>query len=200
MNLNVREDENLWLEQARKGNDDAFASLVDAYQGPVFNLCYRMLDNREEAEDAAQETFLKAYRALNRYDSSRKFINWILAIASNHCIDRIRRRRLQLFSFDEVVPMEDQHVLQPEVAVYQNEFQQAVQELIAELDHKDRAAVVLRYWYDMSYDEIADSLDLTVSAVKSRLHRARKQLADSWMENEMVEQISQGTGHETSYI
>ncbi|MBN1264949.1 MAG: sigma-70 family RNA polymerase sigma factor [Anaerolineales bacterium] len=200
MNPTVREAENSWIEKARKGDDDAFANLVDAYQGPVFNLCYRMLGNREEAEDAAQETFLKAYRALNRYDSSRKFVNWILAIASNHCIDRIRRRRLQLFSFEDVVPLEDHKSTKPEAAVFESEYKKEVQELVGQLDQKDRAAVILRYWYDMSYDEIADSLDLTVSAVKSRLHRARKRMADCWMETQVVENISQGREHETSYI
>jgi len=200
MNSKAREAEKNWIEAARKGDDDAFTNIVDAYQGPVFNLCYRMLDNREEAEDAAQETFLKAYRALKRYDSSRKFVNWILAIASNHCIDRIRRRRLRLLSFEDTVPVEDHKSKQPEAAVYESEHQEEIQELVGHLDQKDRAAVILRYWYDMSYDEIAGSLDLTVSAVKSRLHRARKKLANHWMETNVVENISQGQGHETFYV
>ncbi len=176
MNPSVREEEITWLEKARKGDDDAFANLVDAYQGPVFNLCYRMLGNREEAEDAAQETFLKAYRALKQYDSSRKFVNWILAIGSNHCIDRIRRRKFNILSFDEVLPMADHKSPHPEAAVFEGEKKQAVQALLKNLEQKDRAAVVLRYWYEMSYDEIAGTLDLSVSAVKSRLHRAR----NSW--------------------
>ena len=73
-----------WIKRARQGDDDAFAMVVEAYQGPVFNLCYRMLGDSFEAEDAAQEVFLKAYRNLGRFDPERKFVNWILSIASNH--------------------------------------------------------------------------------------------------------------------
>lgn len=200
MKTTAREAEKVWLEQAIKGDDEAFGDLVDAYQGPVYNLCYRMLGNREEAEDAAQETFLKAYRALKRYDSSRKFINWILAIASNHCIDRIRKRRFHLMSFDDLVPIADRGNKHPEAAVFEGERQEAVQELLDNLEKKDRAAVVLKYWYDMSYDEIAGSLDLTVSAVKSRLHRARKHLAASWMEAQTPEMINKGRSHEASRV
>src|SRR3972149_11196700 len=84
--------EAVWIERARQGDDGAFANLVGAYQGPVYNLCYRLLGDGYEAEDAAQETFLKAYRNLGRYDPDRPFVNWLLKIASNHSIDRLRRR------------------------------------------------------------------------------------------------------------
>ena len=81
--------------RAQQGNDEAFTSLVERYQTPVYNLCYRMLGERTEAEDAAQEAFLRAYLNLKRYDPARSFKTWVLSIASNYCIDRLRRRRLQ---------------------------------------------------------------------------------------------------------
>ena len=86
--------ESEWLQQAIKGDDLAFSRLVEAYQRPVYNLCYRMMGNANDAEDAAQETFIRAYKALNRYDPSRKFSTWLLSIASNYCIDQHRRRKL----------------------------------------------------------------------------------------------------------
>ncbi|MGD8553352.1 MAG: sigma-70 family RNA polymerase sigma factor, partial [Anaerolineales bacterium] len=104
MTSQLRDREDEFIANARAGDDQAFQEVVNAFQGPVFNLCFRMLGNAQEAEDAAQETFLKAYRNMKRYDPNRKFLNWILSIASNHCIDRLRRRRLQLISLDELLP------------------------------------------------------------------------------------------------
>jgi RNA polymerase sigma-70 factor (ECF subfamily) len=178
--------EEKWLKQALRGNEDAFARLVESYQGPVYNLCHRMLGDPVEAEDAAQETFLKAYRSLGRFDMDRKFINWILTIASNHCVDRLRRRKISLISFEELLPstfMSDK-ASGPESSMMAQQEQDAIQVILKELSPKDRAAVVLKYWYEMSYEEIAESLSLSVSAVKSRLHRARRELASLWIERQ----------------
>lgn len=179
----MRDDEKRWIARARQGEDQAFSALVDAYQGPVYNLCFRMLGEAQEAEDAAQETFLKAYRNLKRYDPNRPFVNWILSIASNHCVDRIRRRRLHLVSYDEMPPSIDlsEDAAGPETALISAEREGRVRQILDALGSKDRAAVILFYWYDMSYQEIADTLSLTVSAVKSRLHRARKAMAQEWL-------------------
>ena len=93
--------ESVWIDDAQQGSDDAFARLVGAYQVPVYNLAYRMLGNASEAEDAAQETFLRAYRRLETYDSGYKFSSWILSIASHYCVDRLRRRRGNTLSMEE---------------------------------------------------------------------------------------------------
>lgn len=183
--MKAHPDEGLWLAAARTGDDDSFAMLVEAYQRPVYNLCYRMLGNAGDAEDAAQETFIRAYRALASYDTERKFSTWLLSIASNYCIDQHRRRRLQIFSLDGLpTPDLADDLPSLESQVTQSEHQARVQRLLAALPAVDRNAVILRYWYDYSYEEIAESLDLTVSAVKSRLHRARRDLAEVWLEGE----------------
>lgn len=175
-------EESLWIERATQGDDDAFAQIVESYQAPVYNLCYRMLGNREEAEDAAQETFLRAYRNLNRYDPKRKFVTWLLSIASHYCIDRLRRRRLKLVSLDDLLPRGERGASTPgaEVNVLQLENAEEIRSMLDGIGEKDRAAVVLRYWYDFSYEEIAESLSLSISAVKSRLHRTRREMADRW--------------------
>jgi RNA polymerase sigma-70 factor (ECF subfamily) len=98
---NIVTDEKTWIIQAQHGNDDAFTNLVETYQKPVYNLCYRMLGESEAAEDAAQETFLKAYQNLSRYDRERSFATWLLSIAAHYCIDRLRRRRFPSVSIDE---------------------------------------------------------------------------------------------------
>ncbi len=170
-----------WVEAAMEGDQDAFAELVYTYQDAVYNLCYRLLSERTEAEDAAQEAFLRAYLNLQRYDPSRSFKTWLLTIASNYCIDRLRRRRLTWLSIeDDPLPSlslsSDEP--EPEYASIIKEQSSALQGILDELNPDYRAAVVLRYWYDYSYSEIADILDTTESAIKSRLFRAHQILAD----------------------
>ncbi len=173
--------ESLWVQRTLAGDQQAFGELVQRYERDVFNLAYRMLNERGEAEDAAQEAFLRAYAHLERYDPTRPFKTWVLSIASNHCIDRIRRRRLTWLSLEEPLPPHPaltSDIPGPEEAALTNERNLLVQELLDALSPDYRVAVVLRYWYDLSYSEIADMLNTTESAIKSRLFRARQALAD----------------------
>lgn len=180
-------EEQIWLEQARKGDKIAFGKLVEAYQRPVYNLAYRMLSNPGEAEEAAQEAFIRAYTRLDSYNPAHKFSTWLLSITSNYCIDQLRKRRALLLSIDEPLPphpaLMSEQSKRPETQVVMDEQQKLVQSLLQELAPDYREAVVLRYWYDMSYDEIAEVMDTTVSAIKSRLFRARRQLAEVGMAN-----------------
>lgn len=176
--------------QARQGSDEAFTQLVERHQAHVYNLCYRMLGEAEAAEDAAQETFLRAYQNLYRYDRSRPFTTWLLSIGAHYCIDRLRRRKLPAFSMDEerddgtTFEFADPASLDPEAESVEREERDRLHRLLSKLDATDRAAVILRYWYDCSEVEIAQSLKLTVSAVKSRLHRSRRALAGLWQEED----------------
>ena len=186
-----------WLAKAQRGDDEAFSRLVEVYQRPVHNLCYRMLGNTNDAEDAAQETFIRAYKALKRYDPSRKFSTWLLTIASNYCIDQHRRRKLPTFSYDSM-PVPDISDKNPGLdrQLVEGENKEKVMALLDELNPKDRSAVILRYWYDYSYDEIAKSLSLSNSAVKSRLHRARRELAAVWLEMQQESTAPKRIHHE----
>jgi RNA polymerase sigma-70 factor (ECF subfamily) len=181
-------DEKAWVLQAQQGSDEAFTNLVETYQKPVYNLCYRMVGEPEEAEDAAQETFLRAYQNLHRYDPSRSFGTWILSIAAHYCIDRLRKRKFAMFSMDaenedgSSFELPDPASPDPEVESVKQEERDRLHLLLKDLDATDRAAVIMRYWYDFSEVEIAKSLKLTVSAVKSRLHRSRRALAGMWQE------------------
>ena len=171
------EEEKVWIQRALAGDQEAFACLVRAYQTAVYNLAYRMLGNEAEAEDAAQETFLKAYTRLKTYDSGRKFSSWLLAIASHHCIDRLRQRRFAL-SLDELPPWRWlSSSSRPEEVVIRSQERDEVRQLLDQLPPHYRAAVILRYWHDLSYREIAEATDTTESSVKSTLHRARRMLA-----------------------
>lgn len=173
------------------GDQEAFGELVELYQRPVYNLTYRMLGEAGEAEDAAQEAFLRAYQHMDRYDNTRPFKTWLLSIASNYCIDRLRKRRLTWLSLEEPLPPHPSLTsaeAEPEDAALSGERHAAIQTMLTELAPEYRAAVVLRYWYDMSYTEIAEMLETTESAIKSRLFRARQSLAEK-MEGESINRL-----------
>jgi RNA polymerase sigma-70 factor (ECF subfamily) len=171
------EEETAWIQRTLAGDQAAFACLVEAYQTAVYNLAYRMLGDAAEAEDAAQETFLRAYTRLGTYDPDRKFSSWLLAITSHHCIDCLRRRRFAL-SLDELPPWRwPAGSSRPEETVIRGEERDEVRQLLDQLPPHYRATVILRYWYDLSYQEIAEAMETTESAVKSTLYRARRMLA-----------------------
>ncbi|RME58585.1 MAG: sigma-70 family RNA polymerase sigma factor [Caldilineae bacterium] len=182
----MKDEELVWLEQARSGDPAAFGKLVEAYQKPVYNLTYRMLGNPEEAEDAAQETFLRAYTRLHQYNPAHKFSTWLFSIANHHCIDRLRRRRLN------VTPIEDSPLVytleserpRPEERLLAAEEAREIQALIDKLEPEYRTPLVLRYWHDCSYQEIADIMEISLAAVKSRLFRARQKLAQIYEESQ----------------
>lgn len=170
-----------WLNLAQRGDRAAFARLVQAYQGPVYNLCYRMLGNAVEAEDATQETFLRVYMKLNTYSQEHKLSSWILSIASHYCIDRLRRRRGETISLDEepLAAALPARQAGPEESALSAEARDAVRGAVDKLDPAYRVPLILRYWHDLSYAEIAEVMGLTVQAVKSRLHRARLQMFEA---------------------
>jgi len=177
--LIVEAQERLWLDQARSGDQAAFAKLVEAYQRPVYNLAYRMLGNAAEAEEATQETFVRTYTKLHTYQPDRKLVSWVLSIASHYCIDRLRRRRINWLSLDDelvasVLPSRQPN---PEEFALRREARDEIQDCIATLEPAYRTPLILRYWHGLSYEEIAEVMGISVSAVKSRLHRARLQIA-----------------------
>ncbi len=183
--LEVQVEETEWALAAQNGDQWAFTNLIQRYERAVYNLCYRMLGNPNAAEDAAQEAFLRAYKAIHRYDPGRKFSTWVLSIASNYCIDQLRKKRLLTLSFDEMPYLDvSEKKPGPEGQLLIGERQDEVRRLLGQLSDTDRAAIIMRYWYDFSYDEIGEILSLTNSAVKSRLHRARRTLAEAWDEHE----------------
>lgn len=169
-----------WLAQARGGDQGAFARLVEAYQGPVYNLAYRMLGNVGEAEDATQETFVRMYTKLHTFQPDRKLSSWVFSIASHYCIDRLRRRRGDWLSLDDepVAAVVPSRLRGPEEDALRGEVRDEVQQMVNRLAPAYRVPLLLRYWYDLSYAEIAEVMGLSVQAVKSRLHRARLQIQE----------------------
>ncbi len=176
-----------WLHLAQQKDEQAFSHLVELYQRPVYNLCYRMLGNAEDAEDAAQESFWRAYQAIHRYDAQRSFITWLLSIAAHHCIDLQRKRHLPILDVDLLTDMDAPDAAPgPEKMLGTKQDQEHVERLLSKLKEQDRIVIVLRYWQELSEEEIAKTLSLSIPAIKSRLHRARRQLAEIWQEMQPV--------------
>ncbi|MCC6801955.1 MAG: sigma-70 family RNA polymerase sigma factor [Anaerolineae bacterium] len=169
------------VARALEGDQEAFTDLVVDYNRAVYNLTYRMLGDTVEAEDAAQEAFLRAYRNLDRYDQQRSFKTWVLSIASHYCIDVIRKRRMSWLSLDDFLPGEVMAAVESrsvEELAMDGERGRTVQELLKLLKPDERAIIILRYWNDLSYEEIAEMLHTNVGVIKSRLFRARQAFAN----------------------
>ncbi|HET8629488.1 MAG TPA: sigma-70 family RNA polymerase sigma factor [Thermomicrobiales bacterium] len=159
-----------------QGDVDAFAALAERYKRPVYNLAYRMLGNAADAEDAAQETFVRAYTRLNTYQPGGRFGAWLLAITSHWCIDFLRRRRtisLEAVQASLTLPSTGDH---PEDLALRAEGRDEVQCWLAALPEPYRLVLVLRYWHELSYNEISEAIGQPVSTVRMRLFRARQSL------------------------
>jgi len=169
---------------ARNGDRRAFAELVELYKDKIYHLAYRMLGNRQEAEDIVQETFMRLYSNLHRYDDTQKFSTWIFRIGTNLCIDRLRKRKLTYSLDAEVTDGEgndyyammssDEHT--PEKQVIVSETQRHIRKVIDDMPEKYKSIIVLRYLQDLSLQEISDVLDLPITTIKTRLHRGREYL------------------------
>jgi RNA polymerase sigma-70 factor (ECF subfamily) len=167
---------------SRTSDFRAFEELVARYQRRVFGLCYRLLGRYHDAEDASQEAFLRAYRSLSLYDPARPFDRWLLTIAANCCVSMLRRRRPKPVEVtDESTEGKVRSVTSPPDPVKEaegKEFAQAVARAIAGLEDIFRLPFVLFHQEEMSYEDIAQALNLPLGTVKSRVHRARAQLYD----------------------
>jgi len=162
--------------RARQGDTEAFDRLVARYYRRVYTLCLSLLEDPDEAEEATQEAFWRAYRNLKGYDPSRSFRTWLLSIAAHHAIDRLRRRRARA-PWREALPAADPS---PEEHLLAQEERERIRRLVGQLPPLERALILLRYWEGASYREMAQALRLSESAVKSRLFRARRALAQAY--------------------
>lgn len=166
-----------WIDQAVRGDRAAFGQLMHRYAGAVYNLAYRMLGNAEDAEDASQEIFLRAYTRLDSFDRARKFSTWLLSIGSNYCIDRLRRRKFAWLTLDDAAYELPSTEPGPERSALRHERRDRVQQALQQLPDHYRLVTLLRYWNDLSYEEIGRVTGLPESTIKTRLHRARHMLA-----------------------
>jgi len=180
-------DESVLLAQAREGDTRAFAELVRRYEGKIFRLAQHITQNREDAEDVLQETFMKAYEHLDQFKGDSKFYTWIVRIAVNQALMKLRRRKTdKSVSLDEQIDTGEDTVVReiaawgedPEQHFSREELGQILDTAIQSLEPPYRSVFVLRDIEEMSTEETAEALGLSVPAVKSRLLRARLQLRE----------------------
>ncbi|NLY43700.1 MAG: sigma-70 family RNA polymerase sigma factor [Clostridiaceae bacterium] len=165
------------IRQCLKGNKDAFAEIVTRYKKLVYTIVLRMINDKEEANDVAQEVFIKLYRSLDRYDPRYKFSTWAVKITSNYCLDILRKKKVETTSVDDMI-YEPGHNDSPESAYLKLEQKKRIEEAINSLPDKYKLPIILFHQHGYSYEEICEILDEPLSIVKNRLHRARHMLRE----------------------
>lgn len=169
------------IRRCKRGEEEAFAEILTRYRGAIYNLCYRMTRNPEDARDLGQEVFIKVFSLLDRFDENYAFSSWLFRIATNHCIDHLRRNRLRFLSLDGGVGQDgEEYEIQlpsggpePDTVLQRKEALARLDEVIGQLPPHYRAITLLRHDQQLSYDEIAEVLHLPLGTVKARIHRAR---------------------------
>lgn len=175
---------------ALEGDESAFSELLERFRRPVFSLIYRMIGDREQAEDLAQESFVKAFNNLDSYNPTYRFSSWLFKIANNHAIDHLRRARLSTVSIhgsphaastereEETRIVLESHGESPEQEMLALELGSEIEAAIAQLRPDYRTAVILRHIENRPYEEIAEIMEVPIGTVKTFLHRARAELRE----------------------
>ena len=176
------------VQESCSGNQDAFGELVRRYKNLVYSVVLRMVNQPEDANDLAQEVFIKIYRNLDKYSPAYQFSTWVIRIATNTVIDFRRKKRLDAVSMDEMV-VEVAGNDNPEEWVAQKEKRAELEEAVASLPEMYRLPIVLYHMEDMSYQEIASALQIPLSKVKNRIFRGRKLLKDRLLQKKEGEEV-----------
>ena len=180
----MREEDRALIDRAKQGDEAAYRVLLKKYERAVFNICLRMVRNREEAEDLAQEAFTKVFAMLDRYNPAFAFSNWLFKITSNLCIDSIRKRRIDTLPMDAPVEGEKGTYARqyqspdddPETLLVTGQRMKLLSDAVDNLPPHYRVMILLRHQENLSYEEIAECLEVPLGTVKARIHRAREML------------------------
>jgi RNA polymerase sigma-70 factor (ECF subfamily) len=167
-------DDETLVQRCLQGDHGAFGELVSRYERPLFNAALRMLRDREEARDATQNAFVKAWQHLDQFDRSRRFFSWLYRIALNESLNRATRRK-------KSEPLDERLVdrgMSPAEGAERSEQSLLIERAVDQLSESYREVIVLRHWLDLSYEEIAEALHVPAKTVKSRLFSARARLGE----------------------
>jgi len=173
-----KKEDQYYIEAVRKGNVQAFSFLVEKYQKLIYTLALKLLKRPEDAEEMAQDTFIKAYQKLDTYEGKSKFSTWLYSITYNACISELRKRRIEFKS------IEDQRITEQDEMKMYDYYREAKKEdqekylnlALGKLPEDDQVLVTLYYYENQSMDEISEITGLTVSNIKVKIHRARKKM------------------------
>ncbi len=170
------------IHQINNGNEKAFTELIERYQNKVYNTAYRILGNHEDALDLAQESFIRIYKNLNKFQGKSSFSTWLFRITTNLCRDELRKRKRKLVIQEENFSNIYQEEENPEKISLSRELNSLIQEKIDSLVPEQKVVFTLREFQGLSYQEIADILEVSMGTVKSRLSRARQALREDLFE------------------
>jgi len=179
-----REEDSRLIQDAIRGNDLAYKHLMEKYHDPIFNFIFRMVHDREQVEDLTQEAFIKAFASLKSFNEEYAFSTWLYKIATNNCIDYIRKRKLQMYSIDKPIESKDSDFTfelpddsyEADRDLIDTQRASFLRKAIDELPEKYRRVIQLRHVEEKSYEEIADLLELPIGTVKAHIFRAREML------------------------
>jgi RNA polymerase sigma-70 factor (ECF subfamily) len=176
------------IDMAVGGDDKAYAKLLQRYRRPVYMMVLKMVRNVDDAEDLMMESFSKAFRSLHKFKKDYTFSTWLFRIATNNSIDYIRRRKLHTLSIENTwtdddgqsvsIDVEDSGVLNPQDEAIKAQKEEIIQAFVSMLPSKYQKLVRLRYFHELSYEEIAEELEAPLGTVKAQLHRARELMYD----------------------
>jgi len=168
-----------WVEQCRNGQASVYAKVVKALQPKVLGFLYRMTQNRELAEDIGQETFLRAFRLLDRYDRKKAaFATWLFTLARNLCLDELRKNRIRSVGLEEAAELPADSNANPHRAVQEEEWEQRIAAAVGRLEPEYREIFILREYQNLPLEEIAQIAGYPLGTIKSRLHRSRLRLQE----------------------
>lgn len=185
-------DEQILLKKSQEGDIHAFEQLIESYQKRVFNIAYRIIGSYDDANELAQEVFIKVYRSLVKFKGQSTFSTWIYSITKNVCYDELRKRKnKKVVYIDEDVKYDNSEIQrqieddrpQPDEIAEKNEIKRIIHEAISELSEEHRVAIVLRDIQGFSYEEISKILECPEGTVKSRINRARQSLKNILKKN-----------------
>ena len=168
----MAEELSVLVNQCLSGNQPAFGQLIERFKGQVFGLCYRMLGQREDAEDATQETFVRVAKNLHRWDQDRAFEPWLLTIAGNRCRTRLSKRMRRPSSISLDYPIQDESHSHDEADLLAEEMQLALKNIRQEY----KTAFLMFHQKEMAYADIAQQMDVPLGTVKTWVHRARREM------------------------
>ena len=193
-------NDQVYINKILDGDANAFAVLVDRYKDLVYTLAMRMVKNKEEAEEVSQDTFIKAYKSLNRFKGDSKFSTWIYRVAYNTCLDRLKKnkRQQQTVTIDEYTEHQVKTIDNALDRIETQEKQQAIKDCLELLPSEDSFLLTLYYFEELSLDEISKTVGLKPNNVKVKIFRSRKKLATILKERLDNETIESYAGYRTA--
>ncbi|UMZ72559.1 RNA polymerase sigma factor [Natranaerofaba carboxydovora] len=183
--MNYPGDE-LLVQRCKKGQLEAYEKLIKKYENKVYSLCYRYSGNYDDANDLAQEAFIKVFNSIDKFKGKSAFSTWLYRVTANVCLDEMRKKKKTPISIDKPQETEEGEVYfnlpdqkyNPEIIAEKNDLKQLVHKGISKLPKEQRIIIILREMEELSYEEISEVLEISIGTVKSRLNRARKNLKE----------------------